>query len=156
MNNIENLNSQRLKFGDTAVDGLICGIWAGIAMAGFIVIAGWLAGDSLSTSVSRFSIHPNTTPWMTVITHLAISAVYGLFFALIVLALSRLVRPSIWINLLTGVVYGFTLWIVANSILLSVFSSSLNEIPGLTLMIGHLIYGLVLGFSMSSKVMYNG
>ena len=107
MNKIENLNSQRITIGETAVDGLISGIWAGIAMAFFIIIAGWMAGDSLLVSVRRFSINPTTTPLITVITHVAISAVYGLLFALIIIAISRFVRPTRWISLIITYCYNF-------------------------------------------------
>ena len=54
----QNLQLKRSEknVGDTAVDGLLVGIAAGIGMIIYLLMAGWLAGESPLVVVNRFDI----------------------------------------------------------------------------------------------------
>jgi hypothetical protein len=137
---------------EAAVDGLFGGMWAGAAMAVVIIIAGLWNGDTISESISRFSPIESPDPLTAVVTHLALSAVYGLVYAILINIFHKIFRLSGWINLLMGVPYGLLLWLLAVGVWLPVAASSLIEIPPVMLALAHLIYGLILGLYMSVKV----
>ena len=137
---------QNKSIGDTAVNGLIGGIGAGLVMALLLLIAGFLNGEAPTTVFQR--LDPiNANSWMVgVLTHLAVSAVYGLIFGLILMGLVR-VRPSLarfgW---LIGLIYGLVLYAIARTALLSGIDSGMAQFTAVHLFISHAVYGLVLGF----------
>lgn len=137
---------QNKGVGDTAVNGLIGGIGAGLVMALVLLIAGFLSEEAPATVFQR--LDPiNANRWMIgVLTHLAVSAVYGLIFGLILMGLVR-VRPSLarfgW---LIGLIYGLVLYGIARAVFLSGIDSGLAQFTAVHLFISHAVYGLVLGF----------
>lgn len=131
--------------GDTAVDGLLAGLAAGVVMVGVLVVVGWLLGEGPAVTLGRFDPVPagRWLPGLT--THLAVSAVYGLLFALVVAGVVRL-WPALarWMWLL-GLGYGLLLWGMAQSVLLPGVESPLLAIGALQLAPAHATYGLLLG-----------
>ena len=142
---------RRATPGDTAVDGLIAGILAGLAMAAYLVLAGLLSGVPLAETMGRFD-PGQAGQWLAgTVAHLAVSGIYGVVFALLFAALLRL-RPSLQrFGWLAGIVYGLFLFAFARGILFAALPSDMLQFTAVQLLVGHLIYGLLLGFEVSRR-----
>jgi hypothetical protein len=133
-------------WGDAAVDGLICGVAAGLLMAIFLLVAGWLGGRGLADVLRQFDPGAVPAPLTGAITHLAVSGVYGILFGSLWRPLGRA-----WASLpawLLGLAYGVLLWLLAASITAAragLGAGWLQGIPAAQLAAAHLIYGLALG-----------
>ena len=142
---------QQKSLGDTAVDGLLAGIGAGLVMALFLLLIGLLNGDSATAVFGRFDPGQNQQ-WLTgLVIHLAVSSIYGIVFGLLYLVLIR-IRPS-WERLswLLGLAYGLLLYGVVQMALATGIDSGLVQFTAVTLLIAHAIYGLVLGGILGRK-----
>lgn len=138
--------------GDAAVDGLLSGIVAGLLMIAFLVIAGLLVGEKLSATLIRFDPSQNDSALLGLIGHLAVSAIYGAIFGVILKAgLGR--WPSLhrmgWI---AGLIYGAILLILAQAVLFQTAYIPLAKITLPHLIIAHLIYGSALGFLVTRQL----
>jgi hypothetical protein len=133
------------SIGDSAVDGLFSGAVAGILMAVYLVIAGLLKGEDPGTVLGRFTPSGDGSPLLGAAAHLAVSAVYGAIFALILGQIGRL-RPSLLrFSWLLGAAYGISLWLAAEFIILPAAGSPLHLIPPIHFALSHLVFGLTLG-----------
>lgn len=131
------------SLGDAAVDGLFAGLGAGLVMAAYLVLAGLLNGQGPALVLARFSTTENATPWQGLLSHLAVSSMYGMVFGLLLFALLRHAHPErIW---LAGALYGLLLFFVAEFVILPGTGSPLGETPGFHLAAAHLLYGLAIG-----------
>jgi len=126
--------------GDTAVDGLLGGLVAGVIMGCYLLIAGWLTGTGMEDVLQKFSLQQTGTPFTGALSHLATSAIYGTLFGIFSKPLRG--RLPLWI---AGLIYAMVLFGVAIFALLPGLNSPLLEIPPSHFGISHLIYGLVLG-----------
>jgi hypothetical protein len=81
--------------GDTAVDGLLAGLVAGVGMAIYLVIAGFLSGKGLAEMLGLFDPALAGNGLTGTLAHLAVSAIYGVLFALVMLVLGK-IRPSLF------------------------------------------------------------
>ncbi|RLT39028.1 MAG: hypothetical protein DWI57_10970 [Chloroflexi bacterium] len=129
------------SWGDAAVSGLLSGILAGAVMAGFLVAAGFAGGGSVADVLSRFGTGEGTSPISGLLTHLAVSGVYGIGWGYLLRIVRRLIAAPAW---LVGLAYGLLLFLLAQGVFL-VGPTLLTGIPPLQFVIGHAIYGLVLG-----------
>jgi len=134
------------SIGDTAVDGLTAGLLAGLAMLLLLVLTGLISGTLPAVTLGYFDPARGGS-WLTgLLAHLAVSAIYGVFFALLIHALSRS-RPSFrrysW---LLGLVYGLTLQLLATGLIFKAVEAPLEHVDGWQLALAHLLYGLVLGY----------
>jgi uncharacterized membrane protein YagU involved in acid resistance len=129
--------------GDAAVDGLLGGLIAGLGMAGYLVIAGLAASESPAQVLGRFAPGAETAALTGGLMHLAVAAVYGMLFALGWWLLVRWRDVSAWP---VGLIYGVTLWLIAEAIILPSTGSPLAEIPPVHFALAHGIYGVILGF----------
>ncbi|MFN2223925.1 MAG: hypothetical protein ACK2UH_15310, partial [Candidatus Promineifilaceae bacterium] len=68
---------KRVTTGDAAVDGLLAGIVAGLAMALFLLVVGALSGVTPAGVIGRFDPAQANSPVVGLFTHLAVSAIYG-------------------------------------------------------------------------------
>lgn len=132
--------------GDTAVDGLLAGLLGGALMALFLVFANWLTGVLPPATLAYFD-PARAGSWLAgLLAHLAVSAIYGLVFALLLGIVER-VRPSaarrLWV---WGLGYGLLLWLVGMGLVLTAVGAPLAQIPAWQFGLAHLVYGLVLGF----------
>lgn len=135
-----------MTMGNTAVDGLLAGLVGGVVMALFLVAAGWLAGAPPLTTLAYFD-PAQTGSWLTgLLAHLAVSAIYGVVFGLLLGIVGR-IRPSLvrW-GWLLGLGYGLALWALALGLVVTAVSAPLAQILPWQFGLAHLIYGLVLGF----------
>ena len=139
------------KVGDTAVDGLIAGILAGVGMALYLVLLGLLTGLAPAVMMGRFD--PGMSGgWLTgLLTHLAVSGIYGVVFALFFAGMVRIRSSLLRFGWLMGLVYGLVLLAMARGVLLPMADSPLLQISTAHLLIAHVVYGLVLGFAVSRK-----
>jgi hypothetical protein len=135
------------SWGDAAVDGLLSGVAAGLLMAGFLVAAGIIGGESWDWVLRQFDPGLTPTPLMGAVTHLAVSGVYGILFASLWRPLAR-----VWSHLpawLAGLVYGLLLWLLAATVTAARANSGgdwFQGIPPAQLVAAHLLYGLCLGW----------
>jgi hypothetical protein len=129
--------------GDTAVSGLFSGLQGGLVMAAVIVIFSLLAGQGLGY-LGNFSSEVPVQPGVGLVMHLAVSSIYGMFYALgrRWARLERQARLSGW---LTGLIYGLGLWAFAVLVLLPAAKSLILDLPWVVFFSGHIAYGLVLG-----------
>jgi hypothetical protein len=142
------VTERRRTAGDAAVDGLLAGAAAGVAMAACLVVIGLLAGEGPAVVLARFdpSGARAASPLIGAVMHLAVSAVYGLLFGLIyrLIGRGRLVGRAA--GALMGLVYGLALFLLAQGLAATPAGAALREIPTLHFAVAHLVYGLVLGW----------
>ena len=133
--------------GDAAVEGLLNGILAGIAMAVWTVAVEWLNGIAPQTALGYFDPGENASPLTGTILHLAVSGVYGLVFGILSALLLRIkgVQPKKWWGPALGALYGLLIFGMAASIILPQTASELGALPMWSLVVAHLLYGIVLG-----------
>jgi hypothetical protein len=136
---------KRTTIGDTAIDGLLAGIGAGLVMVLLLLAAGVLNGDSPADVIGRFDPARSNNLITGLFTHFAVSATYGAIFGLLFLAPVRL-RPALarfgW---LTGLLYGLAVYAVAHSAIWAGMDSGLAHIPAVILLLAHAVYGFVIG-----------
>jgi hypothetical protein len=136
--------------GDTAVDGLTAGLTAGTVMMLVLIIGGLLGQTSPLRIVGYFDPAQGGS-WLTgLLAHLAVSAIYGVIFALLLAGMDR-IRPFFrqW-GWLWGAGYGLVLYGLARGVVLTAVASPLVQIATWNLILGHLVYGLVLGIQLRS------
>jgi uncharacterized membrane protein YagU involved in acid resistance len=139
--------AQKTSNGEMAVGGLFNGLWAGLVMSAYLLVAGLLGGSTSVESFTRLSLTESAEPWMATLTHLAVSAVYGLVYGLVYAFITRRWRWEIswWLALALGALYGLILWLLAVNILAPGTVNPLREITPAVLVGAHLVYGLTLG-----------
>jgi hypothetical protein len=145
MTESKSMETTTRSIGDSAVDGLFGGAIAGFLMAVYLVIAGLIDGEDPGTILGRFTPSGDGSPLSGAAAHLAVSAVYGAIFALVLGQVSRL-RPSLLrFSWLLGAVYGLSLWLAAEFVILPATDSPLQLIPPIHFALSHLVFGLALG-----------
>jgi uncharacterized membrane protein YagU involved in acid resistance len=139
--------AQKMSSGEVAVGGLFSGLWVGLGMSAFLLVASLLGGDSLIESITHLSLTESEQPWIATLTHLAVSTVYGLVFGLIYAFITQRwrLKPSWWLAVALGSLYGLVLWFLAVNILVPGTAYPLREISASVLVGAHLVYGLTLG-----------
>ena len=147
MNTINPVHGRSAKAGDAAVGGLLHGLAAGLAMAGFLVLAGLAQGQTPASVLGVFTISGEPKVLAGLLGHLAVAAVYGLVWGVLWRMVGRRVRvPAV----VAGLLYGLLLWGVSQVLVRSI-GAQLALLAPWALLGGHLIYGLVVGF-LSRKV----
>ena len=132
--------------GDAAVEGLLAGAAAGMAMAAYLVVIGLVGGEGPAVVLARFDPAKEGAPLIGAVVHLAVSAVYGLLFGLIYRLIGRGRLAGRAAGALMGLVYGLALLVVAQGLALISAGIPLREISAVHFAIAHLVYGLVLGW----------
>lgn len=130
--------------GETAVNGLIAGLPAGLVMAISLMLTGILTGTQPLVTLGYFD-PGRGGGWLSgLLAHLAVSAIYGMIFALLMRVGER-IRPSFSRgSLLWGLVYGLMLYGAAVGVVFRAIASPLAQIAAWQLAAAHLLYGLVL------------
>jgi len=138
--------TQTMSVGDAAVEGLMYGIAAGLAMALIIVVSEWFIGVAPLTVLGYFDGGGNASPFLGAFTHVAVSGIYGVVFGMIAMVVARMfgARMTLGMWLALGILYGALIFVVAEWIVLPRTSSPLLEMPMWALAIAHFIYGAVL------------
>ena len=146
MTNIDGMLKREIKASDAVVDGLFRGVLAGLGMGVYLALAGLAYGESPLGVLGRFDPAAGGQPLVGLLAHLAVSAIYGALFGLLSLLFLRRSSLPGWTPLALGGVYGLLLFAVAWFALLPGVDSPLLGIPPLHFGLGHLLYGLALGW----------
>ena len=134
----------RATIGDAAVDGLWAGLGAGLGMLLYWIVAGFVLADRWTTWLAQFDLSGARMPITGGLTILAIGAVYGVFFGILVWLIPPRWRPLPgW---LLALVYTLILLLLAETIFLPRMDSPVRAIPQLPMLLGHILYGLGLGW----------
>ncbi len=141
-------SSRAYPVRDAAVDGLLRGLAAGSAMLLYLILAALTLNESPLTLLGRFAGNEPTLPLVGFASHMGMSAVYGILFVLPWRLSGRGAGQNV--ALLAGITYGIALLLVSELILPAVQSPML-QIPAIHWAIGHVIYGLVLGYLTGRK-----
>lgn len=150
---MENLHSARddRALGEVAVDGLTGGILAGIAMALLLILAGLVSDRAPAVTLGYFNPAQDGNWLYGLFAHLAVSAVYGTLFGLVIYGLKQ-VRPTLlkhtW---LLGVVYGLLLYLAAIGLIFRAVDAPVMQVGTWQFGMAHLIYGIVLGFWLAKR-----
>jgi hypothetical protein len=138
--------------GDAAVDGLLSGVAAGLVMAVVLVGLGVLRGIGWLEILGQFDPSISAQPFVGVLTHLAVSGVYGAIFGVLWrLGTRRLPGLPTW---LAGLLFGLGLWLVAITLTAARGAADggwLAGIPPADFALAHGLYGLALGW-LSARV----
>jgi hypothetical protein len=145
------VDERRQTAGDAAVDGLLAGAAAGVAMAAYLVVAGLLAGEGPASVLARFDPARQGAPFVGAVIHLAVSAVYGLLFGLIYRLIGRGRLSGRTAGALIGLAYGLVLLLIAQGLTAVNAGAALREILTVHFALAHLIYGLVLGWLVARR-----
>jgi hypothetical protein len=137
--------------GDAAVDGLLAGGLAGVVMAVYLTVAGLTWGDGVAATLGHFDPGGTASPVVGVISHLAVSGVYGALFGIGWRVVARLWQRLLAYAWVGGLAFGLALWGLAAVFLLPGAASALRAISPLHFAIAHLVYGLTLGFGLSMR-----
>ena len=129
-----------LSVSDRAISGLLRGLLAGVFMMVVLVLAGILSGDSLLIALNRFNPFSQDLPLQGLLLHLGVSAVYGIVFGVLRVAIPR--RVPGW---LAGLLYGLLLFGLAELVILPSTGSTLTDLPAVFVLLAHELYGLILG-----------
>jgi hypothetical protein len=143
VSNQEQMDARRASFGDRAVDGLFGGLWAGAVMGLYLILVGLFSGDSIGAVLSQFALDPAAAALTGLVSHLAVSALYGILFGLI----SRLLAQIPLNRWLLGLVYGAVLLLVSLFVLVPGAGQPLRAFPLVHWALAHLIYGWVLSMA---------
>lgn len=137
--------SKPFHIGELIVDGLLQGMAAGVVMLAAFLVLGLLDGHAAAQILSALGLASGATPMQGVLVHLAISAVYGVLWSILVVMPARLYfsnAPSpAWE--VAGVCFGSLTWIIAELCLLAL--TGLSLLPWFELLIAHMLYGGTLG-----------
>lgn len=139
--------------GDAAVDGLLAGSVAGVTSGLYLLIAGWITGETPAIMLGRFDPRADANALVGILVHLAVSAVYGALFVVLYRPMVRrwpAFRKATW---LFGLIYGLLLMLLAETIFLSGLNSPLAEVPTEHFLLFHVVYGLTLGFILGRQSM---
>lgn len=143
MENTKTTSIMKHSAGDAAVSGLFAGLLGGCAMALVIVLFSLLAGQGLAY-LGDFSNGTPVPVLQGLLTHLAMSGIYGMLYGLVhrQVSMGRFRRLPGW---LAGLGYALLLWVFAVSVMLPAARSLILTLPWPVFFSGHLAYGLVLG-----------
>jgi len=145
------ISGNKLGVSNLAVDGLIYGLISGVAMVLSLAAFALLSGESPGAYLERFSTGELTSPIQGLLSHLAVSAIYGaLFGALIWSVLVRFSHIKT-ISIIGGLVYAALLLLLAQTAILPSTGSPLAQLPFWQWAVGHAVYGLTLGVLFARK-----
>ena len=152
MDKTDTISRNKTSISTLAVDGVIYGLVAGVAMFFSLTALALLAGETPGVILARFSGGWKTSPLLGILGHLGISAIYGVLFGVLIWPLlTRFLSRKIS-GVLGGILYGAFLVLLAQIAILPVTSSPLSQFPFWQWALGHGIYGVVLGSLFSRKV----
>ena len=133
------------SISNLAVDGLIYGLIGGIAMTISLAAFALIPGKTPNTYLERFSVSGLTSPMQGLLSHLAVSAIYGVLFGMLIWPVLARISPAKFISIIGGLVYAVILLLLAQTAILPGTGSPLAQLPFWQWVVGHVLYGLVLG-----------
>jgi hypothetical protein len=141
--------------GDSAADGVLVGLVAGVASGLLLVIIGLFSGDDPTVVLARFNIGLADSALVGGLIHMATSTVYGIGFGILYQTVyKRWLVIDRW-SWLVGVLYGLLLLLIAEAALIAGIETGLREVPFLAFAAFHIVYGFTLGLAMK-RTNYGG
>lgn len=134
--------------GDVAVDGLLRGVVAGLAMSAALVASGLLAQLEPGLVLSRFDPTGGGSAGVGLLAHLATAAIYGLLFAVLTAPVAARLGSRL---VLVGVAYGLALWLVSRGLVASDLGAPLRVLPASGWLLAHIVYGGMLGWLLAAR-----
>lgn len=134
-----------------AVDGLFYGLTGGAAMILALTAFAWLSGEAPGVLLERFGTGAAVAPLSGLLSHLAVSAIYGIMFGAMVWPVLRFfstLRVAGWLG---GLVYAALLLLLAQTAILPASRSPLLQLHFWQWATAHGVYGLVLGGLFAQK-----
>ncbi len=145
------VSTQQKSIGDTVVDGLFAGLVGGVVMALFLVGAGWLTSTPPLTTLAYFDPAQSGSWLIGLLTHLAVSAMYGVVFGLLIGVAGRLWPSLLRWQWLGGIGYGLLLWLLGRGVMVSAVASPLVQIPAWQFAAANVLYGLLVGYRLQTS-----
>lgn len=140
------VTDRKKTIGDVAVDGLLAGMAAGVLMGFVLVLLSLLDGVGPLDTLRRFDPAGEGSAAVGGLLHLAVSGIYGVLFAVGYYILGRWWPEINRYGWLLGALFGVGLWLAAQFIFLPGLNSALAGLQPLFFAVGHLVYGLVIGY----------
>jgi hypothetical protein len=141
----------QLRLGDAAVDGLIDGALAGLAMALWLVLIDWLSGGTPLAVLTGFDLEQWSSPLRGLLLHLTLAAIYGAIFSVARRAIVRQRSINRWASSAIGLAYGLLLWLIGPVVLATGVAALLHAVVPIEFFIAHVIYGISLGLLSSRR-----
>jgi hypothetical protein len=151
MDKVDIIDDNRSGINYLAVDGVIYGLMGGILMYLFLAALALFSGENPAALLSRFSAGGLTSPVRGLISHLAVSAIYGAMFGVLVWPLLTKFTARKVYGWLGGLLFGSLLFLLSQIAVLPITNSPLGEIPTWQWGLGHALYGLILGGLFAKK-----
>ncbi len=129
------------SMSEAAVDGLLSGMLAGVAMLVFLVIGGMIIGSTTLETLQSLGSEQGGVPFAGFFAHLGIASFYGLLWGPAWRWLRRYSTLPGWV---LGMFYGILLFILAQS-LVQTLPAPLQELNDTLMLAAHCVYGVVLG-----------
>jgi hypothetical protein len=143
-------SARRVQIGDAAVDGLIDGVLAGLALALYLVLADWMNGGVPLAVLTGFDLNQWSSPLRGLALHLTLAAIYGAIFSIVRGVIVQRWPLGRWASGAIGLGYGLLLWWIAPWVLPAGVAALLRAVTGIDFLIAHVIYGISLG-TLSSR-----
>ena len=134
--------------GDVAVDGLLRGVVAGLAMSGVLAAAVLVAQLPVQLAFARFDPTGGNSVVTGLLAHLATAAIYGLLFALLTVPVAGRLGARL---VLVGVVYGLALWLISRALMASELGAPLRALPPAGWLLAHVVFGGILGWLIARR-----
>jgi len=128
-----------------AVDGLIFGVLSGLGMCLVMAVLALFSRNSVATLLERFSTGTMPSPLQGLLSHLAVSAIYGMLFGALIWPILQRFSSLKITGRLGGLGYGLLLLFLAQVAILPATASPLVQLPFWQWVLGHVSYGLILG-----------
>jgi len=145
MDKIGLISENKNSISNLAVDGLLYGLVSGVAMFLGLAAFALLSGENPVTVLEHFGTSGLTSPALGLLSHLAISAIYGVLFGALIWPVLRRISAAKIVGWTGGLAYAALLLLLAQTAILPGTGSPLGQLPLWSWALGHAIYGLVLG-----------
>jgi hypothetical protein len=152
MDKVDIINDNKSSLNNLAADGVIYGLMGGIIMYILLAALALFSGENPAALLARFSTGQLTSPIRGLLSHLAVSAIYGALFGMLVWPLLTRFTARRFYGYIGGLLFGSLLFLLSHIAVLPITNSPLGEIPTWEWGLGHALYGLVLGGLFASKV----
>jgi len=139
------ISGDKNRVSNLAVDGLIYGLVSGVAMVLSLAAFALFSGETPGAYLQYFSVGGLTSPAQGLLSHLSVSAIYGVLFGALIWPVVQRFSALKLMGWLGGLGYGLLLLFLAQVAILPATASPLAQLPLWERVLGHVSYGLILG-----------
>jgi hypothetical protein len=152
MDKTDRITRNNVDISNRAVDGLIYGLISGVAMVLSLAAFALRSGETPGAYLEHFSAGGLTSPIQGLLSHLAVSAIYGVLFGALIWSMLIRFSPAKITSIIGGLVYAAVLLLLAQTAILPGTGSPLAQLTFWQWALAHAVYGLVLGSLFARKV----